>query len=117
VPAITSIRILLVQLFQNLISNGIRYRGEKPPVIRIRGGGSEGGWTFSVRDNGWASIRVFRLHFRRVPAAARNSAFRHRHRTRDLPGGRRTPGRDRIWVEIGGGIRLDILFLPSLEAR
>jgi len=52
VPAITSIRILLVQLFQNLISNGIRYRGEKPPVIRIAAEASEGGWTFSVRDNG-----------------------------------------------------------------
>ena len=51
-PAITSIRILLVQLFQNLISNGIRYRSEQPPVIRLAAEPCEGGWTFSVRDNG-----------------------------------------------------------------
>jgi PAS domain S-box-containing protein len=51
-PTITSIQILLVQLFQNLISNGIRYRSEKPPLIRISAEPVDGGWIFSVGDNG-----------------------------------------------------------------
>jgi light-regulated signal transduction histidine kinase (bacteriophytochrome) len=51
-PTITSIQILLVQLFQNLISNGIRYRSEQPPVIRISAEPADGGWIFSVHDNG-----------------------------------------------------------------
>jgi PAS domain S-box-containing protein len=51
-PSIRSIEILLVQLFQNLISNGIKYRAEEPPRIRVSADRSEDGWTFTVQDNG-----------------------------------------------------------------
>jgi signal transduction histidine kinase len=42
----------LIQLFQNLISNAIKFRGEEPPIIRIaaENGGDE--WVVSVKDNG-----------------------------------------------------------------
>jgi len=51
-PTICSVEILLVQLFQNLISNGIKYRSAAPPVIQVSAEASGNGWTFSVTDNG-----------------------------------------------------------------
>jgi hypothetical protein len=51
-PTIPSIEILLIQLFQNLIGNGIKYRSSEPLVIRVTAQSSEGGWLFSVEDNG-----------------------------------------------------------------
>jgi PAS domain S-box-containing protein len=42
----------LVQLFQNLVGNAIKYHGASPPRVHVsaKNGGEE--WTFSVRDNG-----------------------------------------------------------------
>ena len=44
----------LLQLFQNLISNSIKYAGEHPPEITISAEYVEemGKWLFSVRDKG-----------------------------------------------------------------
>ncbi len=42
----------LVQVFQNLISNAIKYRGPDPPVSRIGAARRGTHWEFSVRDNG-----------------------------------------------------------------
>lgn len=52
-PTISSIEILLVQLFQNLIGNAIKYRAEdRDPEIAVMSHLSDGAWTFSIRDNG-----------------------------------------------------------------
>ncbi|HEV8111148.1 MAG TPA: ATP-binding protein [Planctomycetota bacterium] len=40
------------QLFQNLLANAIKFRGETPPRIRIEARPENGEWIFSVRDNG-----------------------------------------------------------------
>ncbi|MCT7949984.1 PAS domain S-box protein [Ancylothrix sp. C2] len=42
----------LVQLFQNLIGNSIKYRSSKLPVIEIQVQSQESDWLFLVRDNG-----------------------------------------------------------------
>jgi PAS domain S-box-containing protein len=42
----------LRQLFQNLISNALKYRGAEQPRVSISAQKSIGGWTFSVQDNG-----------------------------------------------------------------
>jgi PAS domain S-box-containing protein len=42
----------LVQIFQNLIGNAIKFRGTEPPAIHIGAQRSAGGWTLSVADNG-----------------------------------------------------------------
>jgi PAS domain S-box-containing protein len=42
----------LVQLFQNLIGNAIKYRGGEPLKIQISSVRENGLWKFSVRDNG-----------------------------------------------------------------
>ena len=63
----------LVQLFQNLISNGIKYRSSEPPSISIRVNPDDIHWQFTVQDNGIGvdpkySDRIFmifqRLHTR-----------------------------------------------------
>ncbi|HLJ45421.1 MAG TPA: ATP-binding protein [Bryobacteraceae bacterium] len=42
----------LTQLFQNLIGNALKYRGEDPPVIQIRAEAMDDWWKISVADNG-----------------------------------------------------------------
>jgi len=51
-PTISSLELPLVQLFQNLISNAIKYRSADPPVIRIAAQADDNCWVFSVQDNG-----------------------------------------------------------------
>ncbi len=51
-PAITGNEIHMEQLFQNLISNALKYRRETPPRIRIAAYKHAGEWLFSVSDNG-----------------------------------------------------------------
>ncbi|WP_439575177.1 sensor histidine kinase [Phreatobacter sp.] len=43
---------LLVRLFQNLIANAVKYRGEASPVIRIRSRPAGRFWEIRVEDNG-----------------------------------------------------------------
>lgn len=42
----------LIQLFQNLISNAIKFRSEVSPQIRIAANRQADAWLFSVQDNG-----------------------------------------------------------------
>jgi PAS domain S-box-containing protein len=51
-PEITGDRSQLVQLVQNLIGNGLTYRGDQPPRIHLSAEPSGKEWIFSVRDNG-----------------------------------------------------------------
>lgn len=55
-PTIKADPVLLVELFQNLIDNAIKYRSEKPPKIHISAKLTqeldEKKWLFSFKDNG-----------------------------------------------------------------
>jgi light-regulated signal transduction histidine kinase (bacteriophytochrome) len=51
-PHIKANRLSMVQLFQNLIGNAIKYKSEQLPDIHISSVQKSGSWTFSVRDNG-----------------------------------------------------------------
>jgi len=51
-PVVFGIEVLFVQLFQNLITNGIKYRSAKPPALRISAEKPADRWIFSVQDNG-----------------------------------------------------------------
>ncbi|MBD2181147.1 GAF domain-containing protein [Planktothrix sp. FACHB-1355] len=72
-PTVMADGTQLMQLFQNLIGNAIKFRSDKPPEIHIGTQRLEDGWLFSVRDNGIGidpqfSDRIFtifqRLHTR-----------------------------------------------------
>ncbi|MCX7592346.1 MAG: ATP-binding protein [Fischerella sp.] len=72
-PTVMADGTQLMQLFQNLIGNAIKFRSDKTPEIHIGASRLEDEWLFSVRDNGIGidprfSDRIFvifqRLHTR-----------------------------------------------------
>ena len=75
-PALVAEEVMLTSLFQNLISNSIKYRSRETPRIHISAERDGEGWLFAVRDNGIGidpqyADRVFgmfkRLHGRDIP--------------------------------------------------
>lgn len=73
-PVLQADRTQLVQLFQNLVANAIKFRGEESPHVDISAEKSGDEWVFCVSDNGIGidpkyQDRVFaifqRLHTRR----------------------------------------------------
>jgi two-component system CheB/CheR fusion protein len=75
-PAVVAEEVMLMQLFQNLISNSIKYRGGEAPRIHVSAQRDADGWLFAVRDNGIGidpkdTDRVFgmfkRLHGSEIP--------------------------------------------------
>ncbi len=94
----------LTQVFQNLIGNAIKFRGEKRPEIHVGATPQHEAWLFSIRDNGIGihpdhAERIFdmfqRLHPRdRYPGSGIGLAICKKIVARH--GGR-------IWVESGPG--------------
>ncbi len=72
-PTVMADSTQMMQLFQNLIGNAIKFRSEETPVIHLGATRLEDAWLFSVKDNGIGiepqfSERIFvifqRLHAR-----------------------------------------------------
>jgi light-regulated signal transduction histidine kinase (bacteriophytochrome) len=68
-PQIEMNRLHLTQLFQNLISNSLKFVHDKPPLVLINGQSKNGEVTISVKDNGIGikqeySAKVFQLFHR-----------------------------------------------------
>jgi signal transduction histidine kinase len=51
-PRLEVHEVHLTQLFQNLIGNALKYRGEAPPEVRISADRMDGMWKLTVADNG-----------------------------------------------------------------
>jgi len=51
-PTVMADNLQLGQLFQNLIGNAIKFRGNEPPRVHVSASRKGNVWTFSVRDNG-----------------------------------------------------------------
>jgi two-component system, LuxR family, sensor kinase FixL len=51
-PLIAADPTHLQQVFQNLISNAIKFRGTQSPVISVTAARKDNGWEFCVKDNG-----------------------------------------------------------------
>jgi two-component system, sensor histidine kinase and response regulator len=78
-PVLNTSPTLMRALFQNLISNALKFQdGSRPPEVEIKAEPLENSWRFSVRDNGIGieppfGDRIF-------------SIFQRIHRTEDYPG-------------------------------
>ncbi|MBE3037181.1 MAG: PAS domain S-box protein [Candidatus Atribacteria bacterium] len=51
-PVIKADEAQMVQIFQNLIDNAIKFRDKEPPIIHISAKQEESDWIFWVKDNG-----------------------------------------------------------------
>jgi signal transduction histidine kinase len=68
----------IVQLFRNLISNAIKFRGEDPPCIQVAARREGFAWLISVQDNG---IGIAPEYFDRIFVA-----FQRLHTHQEYPG-------------------------------
>jgi signal transduction histidine kinase len=50
-PKVIAHKAALVRLFQNLVSNSIKYRGDEAPVVNVEAVKGDEEWVFSVADN------------------------------------------------------------------
>ncbi|MGD8331500.1 MAG: HAMP domain-containing sensor histidine kinase [Acidobacteriota bacterium] len=50
-PNLIAHRAALTRLFQNLVSNALKYRAERPPEVTVEAVKSDEEWVFSVADN------------------------------------------------------------------
>jgi PAS domain S-box-containing protein len=62
-PTVMADRGQLEQVFQNLIANAIKFRGEAVPKVLIDARKTDGDWLFAVRDNG---IGIEPQYFERI---------------------------------------------------
>ncbi|MGH9613651.1 MAG: response regulator [Bryobacteraceae bacterium] len=72
-PVLLADRIQIVQLFQNLIGNALKYRSEQPPKIHVSASDEGSSWRFLFSDNGLGIEPRYREHifemFRRLHSA------------------------------------------------
>ncbi len=62
-PLIYANEYMMIQLFQNIISNAIKYNGEKTPEVHISAENIDDEYIFSVKDNG---IGIDQKHLEKI---------------------------------------------------
>jgi PAS domain S-box-containing protein len=77
-PTVLADKMQLLQLFQNLLANAIKFRADPYPEIRITAKHTDGLWQFAVKDNG---IGIEQRHFERIFLI-----FQRLHSRREYPG-------------------------------
>jgi PAS domain S-box-containing protein len=117
-PVVAADNAQLTRLFQNLIGNAIKYRGDAPPRVDVWAEEENGEWVFHVQDNGLGidpqyHSRIFvifqRLHSREAYAGT-GIGLAVCKRIVERFGGR-------IWVESALGKGSDFCFaLPTVAS-
>lgn len=119
-PLVLADPMQLGQLFQNLLTNAMKFQGEKPPQIHVSAQNIGKSWRFSFQDNG---IGIAAEHAERIFII-----FQRLHTKTEYPGTgiglaickkivERHGGR--IWIEptAGGGTTFNFTIASGEEAR
>jgi PAS domain S-box-containing protein len=77
-PTVPADRTQLVQLFQNLIGNAVKFRSDEPPTVHVSACKRGTDWVFAVRDNG---VGIDERHRERIFAI-----FQRLHGRAEYPG-------------------------------
>lgn len=77
-PEVAYDKVMLSQLFQNLINNAIKYRSKKPPEITITAKTKKTHFEFAIKDNG---MGMEKKHLDRI-----FEMFQRLHRKEDIAG-------------------------------
>ncbi len=77
-PTVLANELNLVQLFQNLISNALKFKSDDSPLVRIGARANTDSWVFEIADNG--------IGFEMDNAARIFDVFRRLHRNDEYPG-------------------------------
>ncbi|MCJ7799581.1 MAG: PAS domain-containing protein, partial [Polaromonas sp.] len=118
-PAIMGERIQLIQLFQNLLGNALKYCQGRAPVIRVSARRGAGEWVFEVADDG---IGIEPQHLAHI-----FEVFKRLHTAQEYPGNgiglaicERVVARHggRLWVdsELGRGSTF-FFSIPDVKAE
>lgn len=113
-PPVRMSEVHLLQIFQNLVSNSLKYSGDQPPQVEITAAHRDGAVVFCVKDNGLGippefhnrAFGIFkRLHNRDAPGTGIGLALCKR--IVEHYGGK-------IWIESDGHQGSALLFTPPL---
>jgi signal transduction histidine kinase len=77
-PVVLGDEVQLLQVFQNLIANAIKFRGAESPQIQVTADRQGSNWVFAIRDNG---IGIAPEHQERI-----FSIFQRLHQRSEYPG-------------------------------
>ena len=77
-PIIIADEMQMLQIFQNLIGNALKFHGPQPPLIHVSAKQEGKNWIFSVQDNG---IGIDPLYFEKIFII-----FQRLHRRDEYPG-------------------------------
>ena len=77
-PVIMADEIQMHQLFQNFLTNALKFKGDRLPVVEVSARKKNDGWEFAVSDNG---IGIEEQHFQKLFVI-----FQRLHTRTDYPG-------------------------------
>jgi len=103
-PVVLAEAPLLTAVFQNLLSNALKFHGDRPPHITVAARRDGPDWEFSFADTGIGIDAGYAERiFSSSSACTRRTSTGHRDRPGHVPEDHRVPRRQDLAGQLGGG--------------